>query len=73
MLQVRCDVHAWMASYIVVADGPAAISAADGTFTAARLPPGRYTVTAWHERLGEQRLEVTVPEHGAARLELRFR
>ena len=73
VIQVRCDVHAWMASYVVVADGPAAVSAADGTFTVGDLPPGRYTVTAWHERLGEQRAEVSVPERGTARLDLRFR
>src|SRR6266571_5349755 len=73
VLQVRCDVHAWMTSYVVVADGPAAVSAADGTFAVREVPPGRYTVTAWHERLGEQRVEVTVPEHGAVRLDLRFR
>ena len=73
VIQVRCDVHAWMASYVVVVDGPAAVSAADGTFTVREVPPGRYTVTAWHERLGEQRVELTVPERGAARLDLRFR
>ncbi|HEX7487682.1 MAG TPA: carboxypeptidase regulatory-like domain-containing protein [Anaeromyxobacteraceae bacterium] len=73
VIQVRCDVHAWMASYIVVADGPAAVSAADGTFTVRDVPPGRYMVSAWHERLGEQRAEVTVPDRGVVRLELRFR
>ena len=73
VLQVRCDVHAWMTAYVVVADGPAAVSAADGTFTVREIPPGHYTVTAWHERLGEQRSEITVPERGSARLDLRFR
>ena len=73
IIQVRCDVHAWMTAYVVVADGPAAVSAADGTFTVREIPPGRYTVTAWHERLGEQRSEITVPERGPARLDLRFR
>ena len=37
------------------------------------IPPGHYTVTAWHERLGEQRSEITVPERGPARVDLRFR
>lgn len=73
VIHVRCDVHAWMTAYVVVADGPTAVSAADGTFSVREIPPGHYTVTAWHERLGEQRAEITVPERGPARLDLRFR
>ena len=47
-------------------------SAADGAFTLRGVPAGTYTLTAWHERLGERTVEVTVPADGSARVELRF-
>ena len=36
------------------------------------LPAGSYTVVAWHERLGERVMQVTVPAAGAASVEIRF-
>ena len=37
-----------------------ALTGQDGAFTLEGLPPGKYTVTAWHERFGTQSQEVTV-------------
>jgi carboxypeptidase family protein len=71
-LVVGCAVHAWMRATIAVVEGPAALSGADGAFALRGVPPGRYTVRAWHERLGERTAEVTVPPAGAARVELTF-
>ncbi len=71
-LKVKCDVHPWMTAYVFVADGPAAVSAADGSFAIAGIPPGTYTLTAWHERFGERTAEVTVPASGAGTVELAF-
>jgi len=70
VIQVKCDVHDWMAAWIVVTEGPAAVTGADGVFTFRDLPPGRYTAVAWHERLGEQAVEVTVPADGTAVVEI---
>jgi len=36
------------------------VTAADGTFTIKGLPPGTYTIEAWHEKLGTQTMTVTV-------------
>jgi hypothetical protein len=72
LIQVRCDVHSWMAAFVMVTAGPAAVSGPDGEFTIRGLPPGTYAVTAWHERLGEKVTQVTVPPQGKARLELDF-
>ena len=53
MLHVRCDVHPWMTGYIGVVSHPYfAVSGAGGAFTIANVPPGHYTVQAWHERYG---------------------
>lgn len=72
VIQVRCDVHAWMIAYVVVTAGPAAVSSEDGTFAVRGVPPGDYTVRAWHERLGERTLRVTVPAQGAARADFSY-
>jgi plastocyanin len=69
-VRVSCDVHAWMRAVVAVVDGPAALSAADGTFALRGIPPGRYTLRAWHERLGERTAELDVPAEGAVRVEL---
>jgi plastocyanin len=72
LVRVGCDVHAWMAAYVHVADGPAAVTGADGAFRLTGLPPGKHAVTAWHETLGERSAEVTVAESGEARLDFTF-
>jgi hypothetical protein len=61
MIPVKCDVHGWMEAYIGVQAHPyMAVSAVDGTFRLENLPPGTYTVEAWHERYGTQTQTVTV-------------
>jgi plastocyanin len=71
-ISVRCDVHGWMSAYVVVADGPAAVTGADGAFFIRGVPPGTYTLRAWHERLGERTAQVTVPAQDAARVDFTF-
>jgi plastocyanin len=59
--KVKCDIHPWMAAWIVVLDNPYfAVSSADpktmGTFSidTKGLPDGEYTFIAWQEVYGEQ-------------------
>ncbi len=72
IVKVRCDVHSWMAAYIVVADTPYAVAGEDGTFVIKNVAPGTYTVTAWHETLGEKTAQVTVPASGDAAADFSF-
>ena len=37
-----------------------AVTGPDGAFTIHGLPPGTYTLEAWHGKLGTQQLTVTV-------------
>jgi plastocyanin len=61
MLPFKCDIHRWMNAYAGVMPNPYfAVSATDGTFDIRTLPPGRYVLAAWHEKLGEQTVDVTV-------------
>jgi hypothetical protein len=60
-ITVKCNVHPWMRSYIAVLGHPfSAVTADDGTFTIKGLPPGTYTLTAWHEKYGAKEMPVTV-------------
>jgi plastocyanin len=61
VIPFKCDVHGWMNAYAGVLDHPYfTVSKADGTFSIPNLPPGSYTLAAWHERLGTQTMPVTV-------------
>ncbi len=61
MVPFKCDVHGWMNAYVAVMDHPYfAVTGADGTFSLASLPPGTYTIEAWHEKLGTATQSVTV-------------
>jgi len=59
--KIKCDVHGWMKSYMAVMPHPFyAVSQANGTFTINNLPPGNYTLVAWHEKYGQQKQQITV-------------
>ncbi len=60
-IPLRCDVHGWMAAWVGVFTHPYhAVTGDSGTFSLADLPPGEYTIAAWHPRLGEQEQRITV-------------
>jgi hypothetical protein len=49
LIRVNCDVHKWMFAYIGVVNNPFyAVSDADGNYKITGLPPGTYTLTAYH-------------------------
>jgi plastocyanin len=60
-IPVKCNVHPWMKAYIAVFNNPYyVVTGKDGSFTIKNVPPGSYTVTAWHELYGSQDQMVTV-------------
>jgi plastocyanin len=73
-IPVKCNVHPWMRGYIAVFKHPFfAVTAADGRFEIPNLPPGEYTVTAWHEALGTTSKKITVVPGQAPVLDFVFR
>ena len=61
LVKIRCEVHPWMAAYIVVTDHPYySISDIYGEYELSEVPPGVYQLKVWHESLGtqEKRIEV---------------
>src|SRR5215475_482067 len=60
-IPVKCNVHPWMKSYVAVFKHPYfAVTGKDGSFQLPNLPPGEYTVEAWHEKLGTMTQKITV-------------
>jgi hypothetical protein len=52
--------HPWEKAYVGVFDHPFfAISDEFGNYRIEGLPPGQYTVVAWHESFGEKTVEIT--------------
>ena len=61
MVNLECNVHGWMKAFLGVRSDPFyAVSGPDGSFSIKGLPPGTYTVEAWHEKFGTQTATVTV-------------
>lgn len=61
MVRFMCNVHNWMAAYVGVLPHPYfAVTDAAGNFEIRNLPPGTYTLEAWHEKFGRQTATVTV-------------
>ncbi len=74
MVPFKCDVHGWMNAYAGVVNHPFfAVSDASGRFELKGLPPGTYTVEAWHEKLGTQTQQITVAEKDSKEANFAFK
>ena len=73
VIQLKCDVHPWMSAYAGIVDHPYyAVSAGGGSFELKNVPPGTYTIEAWHEKLGRKTQTVTLKENGAETVSFTF-
>ncbi|MGQ0505048.1 MAG: carboxypeptidase regulatory-like domain-containing protein [Myxococcaceae bacterium] len=73
VVRLKCDVHPWMSAYVVVSDNAfVAVTDAKGTFKLGDVPPGAYTLQAWHEKLGTRTAQVTVEPGEASSTTFRF-
>ena len=66
IVRIGCDLHGWMRAWVVVAEHPFyAVTGASGEFALNNLPPGKYTLSVWQERLGTVTRDVTVGDTDA--------
>lgn len=73
-MKLECDQHDFMHGYVFVAKNPYfAVVDADGKFSIDNIPPGTYTVKAWHGSLGEQKASVTVEGGKTASADFTFK
>ena len=72
-IPVKCNVHPWMHGYFaVLGTSHYSVSGDNGKFSLKGLPPGKYTLTAWHEKFGKQTQDVTVTSGGTAKVNFTF-
>jgi plastocyanin len=73
-ISVKCNIHPWMHGwFVVLKTNHYSISKDDGGFSLPNLPPGKYTVTAWHEDYGTQTQDVTITGNETKALDFSFK
>jgi plastocyanin len=64
-VDVFCSIHANMHCIVLVLENPYyALTDDRGHYTIPNVPPGKYRLKAWHERLPAQEREITMPDSG---------
>jgi hypothetical protein len=67
LLEVTCDSHPWMHGFVQILESPyGTVSNAKGEFSLKDVPPGTYTISAWHEALGTVKVANVKVESGKA-------
>jgi hypothetical protein len=73
-IPVKDNQHPWEKAYVGVFQHPFfSVSSRDGSYRISGLPPGQYTVVAWHETLGEQTVDVFLAGSEQRSLDFKFR
>lgn len=73
LLEVRSITHPWMRAWVAVLDHPYVTgSDREGSFRISDIPPGDYTLKAWHPRFGVTTGSIAVRSGGEDTLMLRF-
>ncbi len=73
-MKVECDQHDFMHGFVFVAKSPYfALVADDGSYTIDGVPPGKYTVKAWHGTLKGQKASVEVAAGASASADFEFK
>ena len=74
---IKCDVHAWMSTYLHVMEHPFfAVSQDEGTFKIQGLPAGEYELSFWHEfrrfAPDKETIKVTIKEGEDAKVTVTY-
>ena len=73
-ISVKCNIHSWMHSYFaVLKTSHYDVSKGGGDFKLPDLPPGKYTITAWHEDYGTQTADVTITGNETKNVDFTFK
>lgn len=73
-MKVECDAHDFMHGFVFIAKNPYfAQVGEDGSFSIADVPPGDYSIKAWHGMLKNQKAKVKVEAGGSATVDFTFK
>ena len=72
-MKVKCDIHPWMNAYVAVVEHPYfSVTGDDGSFKLENLPPGTYTIEAWHEKYKVMEQTVTIGDKETKTVEFAY-
>jgi plastocyanin len=70
IVRVFCDIHSHMSAFIIVFNHRYfATTDAEGRYRIDGIPPGTYSVAAWHDGEKRDARTITVPENGTVELD----
>jgi hypothetical protein len=70
---INCEAHNFMFGFIMAPTHPYAVVVGDdGSFSIDNLPPGKYTLKAWHPRYGVKKSKITVEAKGTVEANFAF-
>ncbi len=73
-IPIRDNQHPWQKAYVGVFSHPFfSVSATDGSYKITGLPAGQYTIVAWHEKYGEQTVDVLLAGSEQRNLDFTFK
>ncbi|MBI3325740.1 MAG: hypothetical protein HYZ81_03430 [Nitrospinae bacterium] len=73
IMKLECDQHNFMQNFFYAIENPYyTLSKPDGTFAIDQVPPGTYTLVAWHPLLGLQEQQITVPANAKVTATVKF-
>jgi plastocyanin len=72
MVTFKCDIHPWMTGYLYVSRNPYFATTDEKGTAKLELPAGKYTLEAWHEKLGTKSQDVTVEAGKPAEVKFDF-
>jgi hypothetical protein len=73
LIPFKCNQHPWEKAYVAVMSHPFfAVTDESGNYEIRGLPPGTYKLVFWHEKLGEQEVELTAAAGESRRLDMTF-
>ncbi|MGD1088993.1 MAG: carboxypeptidase regulatory-like domain-containing protein [Verrucomicrobiota bacterium] len=69
-VDVFCSIHTSMNCIVLVLENPYFASTDEnGNYTISDVPPGKYKLKAWHDRLPPDECEITVPTNGEVKVD----
>jgi len=72
-MKVKCDIHPWMNAYVAVVEHPYfSVTGDAGSFKLENLPPGTYTIEAWHEKYEVMEQTVTIGDKETKTVEFAY-
>ena len=72
-ISMNCEAHNFMFGFMMAPKHPYAVVVnEDGTYSIDDVPPGEYTVKAWHPRFGIQKSKLTVPANDTTEANFTF-